>query len=88
MQGGREFCEENQCDTEGSSGIVAGSEKYSHERSDLYKEDNLNWLYKAEGEPLRKRLDPARLLVHLHLPSLEISCKPSNPEQYNLQKLT
>lgn len=88
MQGGREFCEKSQCDTEGFGGIVVGSEKYSHERSDLYKEDILSRLCKAEGEPLRIRLDPARLLVHLHLPSLEFSCKPSNPEKYNLQKLT
>lgn len=88
MQGGREFCRKSQRATEGSGGIVAGSEKYSHGCSDLYKEDILSPLYKDEGEPLWKRLDPVRLLVHLHLPSLEIACKPLNPEQYNLQKLT
>jgi hypothetical protein len=39
MQGGREFCGKSQRATEGSGGIVVGSEKYSHGRSDLYKED-------------------------------------------------
>lgn len=53
----------------------------------MYRDISLVDYIRQKRYPYKKRLDPTISLDHLHLLPLATTCKPSNSEQYILQKL-